>query len=121
MRSSLAKNMSPEHYPLVNIGIALLIALLSIPLILRRVPMNSLYGVRFRESFKSDGAWFAINEYGGKALLLSTLPILIYGIWGQFARPDHYFISATFLMVISIATACVFSYVKARNIEKQKC
>jgi hypothetical protein len=113
--------MNSEHYPLVNIGIALLIALLSIPLILRRVRMNSFYGVRFQESFKSDEAWFAINEYGGKALLLSTLPILIYGIWGQFARPGHYFISATILMVISIATACFFSYVKARNIDKQKC
>jgi hypothetical protein len=111
--------MKPEEYPLVNIGIALLIALLSIPLILRRVPMNSFYGIRFPESFKSEKNWFAINEYGGKALLLSTLPIVIYGIWGHLARPQHYFISATVLMVISVAIACVFSYIKARKIDKQ--
>ena len=111
--------MKPEHYPLVNIGIALMIALLSIPLILRRIPMNSFYGVRFPESYKSNAAWYSINEYGGRALLFSAFPILIYGIWGQIERPSHYFITATILMVISIATACMFSYVKARRIDKQ--
>jgi intracellular septation protein A len=44
---------------------------------------------------------------------------MIYGIWGQIERPSHYFITATILMVISIATACIFSYVKARRIDKQ--
>ena len=111
--------MNPEHYPLVNIGIALMIALLSIPLILKRVPMNSFYGVRFPESYKSSAAWYSINEYGGKALLFAAFPILIYGIWAQIERPSHYFITATMLMVVSIGTACIFSYRHARAIDKQ--
>ena len=81
--------------------------------------MNHFYGIRFQESYKSDKSWYAINEYGGRALLLSTLPILFYGIWGYLVRPSHYFVSATILMVISIATACIVSYVKAREIDKQ--
>ncbi|MFM8765486.1 MAG: SdpI family protein [Spartobacteria bacterium] len=96
-----------------------MIILMSIPLIFRRVPMNSFYGVRFAQSFKSDAAWYSINEYGGKALLFSAFPILIYGIWGQIEQPSHYFVTATLLMVISIVTACVLSYVKARKIDKQ--
>lgn len=45
---------------------------LSIPAILRKIPMNKMYGVRFRQCFKSDEAWYEINAYGGKALLAAA-------------------------------------------------
>ncbi|MEI8292495.1 MAG: SdpI family protein [bacterium] len=111
--------MNPDYYPLVNIGISLLIALLSIPLILRRVPMNSFYGVRFPESYKSDKSWYAINEFGGKALFLASLPILISGLWGCFANPRNYLITGSAIMVISLTAASVLSYINARMIDKQ--
>ncbi len=44
-------------FALVTIGMALFIAALSIPLILRKVPMNHVYGVRFRASFQSERHW----------------------------------------------------------------
>jgi hypothetical protein len=111
--------MNPDYYPLVNMGIALLIALLSIPLIFRRVPMNSFYGVRFAESYKSDKSWYAINEFGGKALFVASLPILISGLWGYLATPSNFLITGSTVMVISVTVACIVCYIKARMIDKQ--
>jgi hypothetical protein len=111
--------MNPDYYPLVNIGIAVLIALVSIPLIFRRVPMNRFYGIRFAESYKSDKSWYAINEFGGKALFVSSLPILISGLWGYFASPRNYQLTGTTIMVISVTVACIVCYIKARMINKQ--
>ena len=62
---------------LTSIGVAVLMAGLSIPMILRRIPMNSFYGARFKASFKSKKNWYEINEYGGKALLAASLLIAI--------------------------------------------
>ncbi len=65
---------------LSNIGTALLIIAFSIPLILRKVKMNRLYGVRIRKSFESEENWFALNVYGGKQMVLWSVPILLAGV-----------------------------------------
>jgi hypothetical protein len=53
---------------------------LALPLIAKRVGRNALYGVRFRESFESDEAWFAINHFGGQRLAWWSLPQIAYGV-----------------------------------------
>lgn len=112
--------MNPETYALINIGVALLLAGLSIPLIMRKVPMNSIYGVRFPQSFKSSDAWYEINEYGGKALLISSIPILLSGIYGLVQRPENYSLIGSAILTISVMTACFVSYLRAKKVEKQK-
>ncbi|MEM0966235.1 MAG: SdpI family protein [Verrucomicrobiota bacterium] len=111
--------MNPETYAFVNIGIAILISGLSIPLILRKVPMNHFYGVRFPQSFKSEEAWFEINEYGGKALLVSALPIFLSGVYGLIQKPENFFSIGTAILVISPMTSCLISYSRARQIDHE--
>jgi hypothetical protein len=53
---------------------------LAIPLVRGQVARNPLYGVRFAQSFASDDAWLAINRYGGKRLIIWSIPILVIGI-----------------------------------------
>jgi len=65
---------------IINIGIALLIILLSLPLIKRTIKMNGLYGVRIKKSFKSEKNWYDINAYGGKQLAIWSIPVIIAGI-----------------------------------------
>lgn len=65
---------------IINTAIALLIIGLSIPLVRRKIKMNSLYGVRLTKSFVSDENWYAINHYGGKAMIYWMLPLLVAGI-----------------------------------------
>ena len=107
---------------IINIGIALLIAGLSIPLILRKVPMNHFYGVRFPQSFRSDKAWYEINVYGGKALLIATIPILLTGLYGLVAAPKAsglYSLIYTGVLVLSLTIASLLSYLKARRVDRE--
>ncbi len=62
----------------------LLCALLSVPLIRGRVKPNPIYGVRFRQSFQSDEAWFAINRFGGRQLAMWSMPLVLVGVVALF-------------------------------------
>lgn len=53
---------------------------LAIPLVRGRVRRNAFYGVRFQQSFQSDDAWYAINRYGGKRLIVWAVPLVLVGI-----------------------------------------
>lgn len=39
-----------------------------------------MYGVRFRQSFQSDDAWYAINRFGGRRLIAWAVPLILVGI-----------------------------------------
>lgn len=57
----------------------LLIIAVSIPLIYEMVPMNRLYGFRFKKSYESEENWYRVNKYGGKQLLLWGIALLLLG------------------------------------------
>jgi len=67
-------------FGLINVGSGLLLIAVGIPLILRKVKMNCLYGVRLKKSFESEGNWYAVNAYGGKQIALWAIPIVAAGI-----------------------------------------
>jgi len=116
----LVKNMTPTVLlAFVNVGIALMLAGLSVPLILRKVPINHLYGVRFPQSFKSNEAWYEINEFGGKALLIATVPILLVGLYGFLGQPRNYSLLGAAVVVASVMIAGLASYIKARAVDKK--
>src|SRR5436309_1866622 len=58
----------------------LLIIVLAIPLVSGGVGRNRLYGIRLRQSFQSDDAWYAINRFGGKQLIVWAVPLIPVGI-----------------------------------------
>lgn len=58
----------------------LLSVALAMPLVRGQVGRNSLYGARFPESFQSDDAWFAINRFAGKRMIIWSMPIIILGV-----------------------------------------
>lgn len=60
-------------------GLGLLFVCLSLPLILRRVSMNRLYGVRIAKAFESEANWYAINAYGGRVLAAAGAAIAAVG------------------------------------------
>lgn len=65
---------------LINIGTALLLIVLSVPLAKRKIKMNYFYGVRIRQAFESEENWFTINEYGGKQLITWSMPMFLVGV-----------------------------------------
>jgi uncharacterized membrane protein len=65
---------------LTHIFSGLLFILLSIPLVLGKVKMNHLYGIRISKAFESDENWYRINRYGGKVLIATGLILIVFGI-----------------------------------------
>lgn len=64
----------------VNISAGILYILVGIPLVMRKVPMNKIYGFRIKESFTSNEAWFKINCYGDKQLIFWSFLMIVVGI-----------------------------------------
>ncbi|MBT9547509.1 MAG: SdpI family protein [Candidatus Sericytochromatia bacterium] len=50
-----------------------LFILLAIPLMLKKIPPNPIYGYRTRALIKVPELWFEVNAYFGLCLLLSSL------------------------------------------------
>ncbi len=65
---------------LSNIFVGTLMIVISLPLARRKVPMNRLYGVRFKKSFESEENWYAINAYGGRLFIMWSVPLVLIGV-----------------------------------------
>jgi uncharacterized membrane protein len=69
----------------ITVGISwtiagLLVIALAIPLARGQIGPNAIYGVRFPQSFQSDEAWYAINRFGGRRMMIWSIPIIATAI-----------------------------------------
>ena len=72
---------------IVYCATGLLFVALAIPLILRRVKMNPLYGIRLPIAFRSESNWYAINEFGGKVLAVAGVFVALVGLAALMVAP----------------------------------
>lgn len=67
------------------LGAAAITALIALPLALRKIPRNRLYGIRTRRTLADDRVWYETNAYGGRCLIvasgvtIATL-VILYGL-----------------------------------------
>jgi uncharacterized membrane protein len=96
------------------IGFSILFALvgllfigISIPLILGKVPPNSLYGCRTRRTLSNPRIWYEANHISGKDFLISGVLVFAASIamlvFGQGMNPDHAVVTLLSVMLLSIA------------------
>ncbi len=69
---------------IVHVVVGIIMILVALPLVQRRVKMNHWYGVRIPAAFTSEEAWFDINHYGGRLLIIWGLVIGTTGVVGVF-------------------------------------
>jgi hypothetical protein len=67
----------------------LVIFLISLPLVYRKVPMNSLYGIRIPAAFESNERWYEINAYGGRQVAIWSWVPIVAGVAGLFVPPKY--------------------------------
>jgi hypothetical protein len=79
---------------LVCLGI--LVILVSVPLFLGKVKMNSVYGIRIRKALESEENWYSINRYGAKVLMCWAVAVVIIGIVCLFIEPQAVLTTAKF-------------------------
>jgi uncharacterized membrane protein len=106
----------------VTAGSGLLIFAFAIPLILRRVPPNGIYGIRTKAAFASESDWYRINAIGGRYFAISGLVILIVGAVGFFlpvSLRDAYSITAATVTLLAVLVPglrlCVLKPSKSSN------
>jgi uncharacterized membrane protein len=62
--------------------LCVVIAVVSVPLMLRLIPPNPIYGVRTRRTMAEPAVWFDVNAFGGAVLLgaagLAAILIMAY-------------------------------------------
>ncbi len=79
----------------------------SLPLTLRKVPMNRFWGIRVRASFESDQRWYDINAYGGRLLSWGSLLVIATGIAGFFFPSNLLETYAWTAAVISLSSVLI--------------
>jgi hypothetical protein len=100
--------------PYVHNGIGVLTILLSIPLSLRIVPVNRVYGIRVPKAMVSPHNWYAINAYGGKLLLGFGLYLLAFSWFGQgYAPPPTSVWAPVYLIVPLLPLVPVLAMINA--------
>ncbi|HON59987.1 MAG TPA: SdpI family protein [Smithella sp.] len=50
-----------------------LFVVLAVPLILKKVPRNCLYGFRVRATMENDFVWYEANAYFGRGFLIASI------------------------------------------------
>jgi uncharacterized membrane protein len=92
---------------------------LSIPLILGKVPPNSLYGCRTRKTLSDPKIWYEANRISGKDFLISGGLVLAASIamlvFGQGANPDYVVFTLLSVLLLSVAVAAWRCFTSGRR------
>jgi len=65
---------------IVFITSGLILAGLSVPLMLRKIPPNGLYGFRVKKTMEHPEIWYPVNAYGGKWLLAVGIGVVLAAV-----------------------------------------
>jgi SdpI/YfhL protein family len=93
--------------PYVHAGMGLGCVLFSLPLILKKVPMNPAYGIRMRKAFVSPQNWYALNAFGGKVFLGAGLLLFLFGCLSREMAPPPTSAWAPVFLVAPLAAAAL--------------
>ena len=95
---------------IVLLVILALVAIAAIPLTLRLVPRNPIYGVPTERALANDATWFQVNAFAGKALLIAcgiaALLIMVYN--GTLLRSGW---AQLFVVVLALGIAAAAAFV----------
>lgn len=98
--------------------IGLLFVGISIPLILRRIPPNWMYGFRTRKTLANPDIWYKANEYAGKLLAIAGVMMTLASVGlGMLRMPDYaYSMSMVLVMTVSVGVAVIASLIYLKTL-----
>jgi SdpI/YfhL protein family len=102
--------MSTPISLLVPCGI---IAAVSVPLILKLVPPNGLYGFRTRQTLANPDIWYRANRFAGCALFIaSAVSAAVFALQPQYATGRDLAGVVALLLPLAGAVALSLAYVR---------
>ena len=90
--------------PYVHAGMGLLCTIFSLPLILKKVPMNRAFGIRIQKAFVSQDNWYTLNAFGGKLFFGFGLFLLGFSYLSQGLAPFPTSIWAPIFLIAPLVT-----------------
>ncbi len=96
-----------ETLRLLYLFSGILLAVLSIPLILRKVKPNPFYGFRIEKTLDNEEIWYKVNRYTGWRLLVTAIAILVSAL----ALPLIPGISVDAYALACLFVFCVFFFI----------
>ena|ERR1044071_149904 len=100
---------------------SVLIILFALPLVLGKVKMNGIYGIRISESFRSEARWYQINRFGGLLFVLWGIVLGICGMLGlrlQAGQQARYMLISLAIVFGGLAMAIIAIFVYASKTRK---
>jgi uncharacterized membrane protein len=105
-------------------SIGLLMVVLAIPMIIQKVPPNSWYGVRIKETIDNPDIWYPTNTHIGYLLLIYGILVIIMSLLLPFIpgmNPDLYALMMVALLLVGIVIILIRGkrYVKTLTQEQE--
>ena len=100
-----------------------LTALAGIPLILKLVPRNEIYGVRTLHTLSREKTWYKVNRFAGYALVgAAALMVLALTLWANTLLRPFWLQLALFVLLLAVAVGATFAYERhvARDRKQRK-
>ncbi len=101
------------------LGCAVLMALIAIPLALRKAPRNIFYGFRTRSTLRDDATWYAANAHFGRGLLIASLftAVGIVVLYGAGLEPAVFLKVSVGVLVAPLAVAILSTFRFIRSLK----
>lgn len=93
---------------------------LGIPLIMRRVPPNGLYGFRVPKTLDNPSVWYPANAFAGYCLLASGIVLAATALalrrWSPGLSSTTYTLICTLVLVTTASLAVLFSFLYLQSL-----
>jgi uncharacterized membrane protein len=99
----------------------LVLAGLSVPLILHKIPPNGLYGFRVPSTLQNPSQWYKVNAYAGRRLLVVGLASAVGSIILYYtvnSSVDAYALSCLGLFLALFLWAIITSFLYLKSVQR---
>lgn len=101
---------APRGVELISVLLPIVNILVSLPLVLKLVPLNRWYGFRTRRTLSNEDIWYEANYKGGMGLIVASVIALVARaiIMQSFDRATGALLSMFSLMTCMVAALVVW-------------
>lgn len=98
------------------LAVSALLILLAVPLVLRKVPRNPIYGFRTRATMTDDEVWFSANAHFGRGLIIASLCAIGVALGIYLFRPFPAEVFLPLSIVIMVVPGLVAALATLRHV-----
>jgi len=108
---------------MLNALVGVVLIAVAVPLYLRRIPRNGLYGVRFPATLASDDVWYPINQRGGRDMIAIGITYLgllgVDSLFGSGWPRDLPFGMPAAFVVLALIVDAIILWRASENLKRQ--